>query len=727
MKTGRREKMKLKTAAENNRFNYIRSDKQASLIIHADKKEDSKIPAALFGNFLEHLGFTVQGGLLAQILMNPSMSAKHNMSQAIKETLLKNGEIAEELNNIYYRGESKYLKWKPYTRATGFGALILDDNTEHGIPLPWVAYPYTNCKGNEKGRVGHSVRLDVKEKQEVHLKQGIFIPHEREKSYEGYLWVKAIGQGNLSVSFRRRNRNQGKGAVSGDVLASNDLIWPGEKWQKINFKLSISEVELNKYEPVDFTINAKGDGSIWVDRTVLLPCDHVNGFDPEIIELARKLAPPVLRGPGGNFVSGYHFWHGIGDIDLRQTFPNLAWGGIDDNFFGTDEFLQFCKLIGSEPHICVNMGDGNAEEAASWVEYVNGTKDTVWGRKRAENGHPEPYNVRLWEVGNEIYGEWQIGHCGADENARRYREWASAMKRVDPDIELIANGTEFDLVQPYHHWHEILLEEGGNDLECIALHALPHNNRQLGENQKMENVWCSLMSHTTHWENTNIPELLDMINSKKKERNINLAITEWGILGNSNGPQVSNLGGAVYAGLFLNMLIRLKEHIRVANATAILHGGCIRKAGPFIYTDPQVEVIQRYSRLAGNSLIPVSYIGPGYDVKEGIFFAPCTKDIPYLDSICISLKNGGFILVIINRDPENSIALQIEIEKAENVELISYEEMNGESLVDTNTPLLPDKVKFICKDNEIVSNNKLSIDVNPHSITWLEFRKSKKG
>jgi alpha-L-arabinofuranosidase len=217
-----------------------------------------------------------------------------------------------------------------------------------------------------------------------------------------------------------------------------------------------------------------------------------------------------------------------------------------------------------------------------------------------------------------------------------------------------------------------------------------------------------------------------MIDSKKAGRNIDLAITEWGILGNLDGPHVINLGGAVYAGLFYNMVIRLKEYIRVTNATAIFHGGCIQKAGPFIYADPQVEVIRRYSQLAGGSLIPVSYEGPGYDVEMGIFFAPHTDDVPYLDSICVCRQDGVVVLVIINRHPEQTIPLQIDVGKLKGMKLSSYEEMNGESLIDTNTPLMPDKVKFAQKSIKNSIGNLLHLDIRAHSITWLEFIKDEK-
>ena len=717
--------MESKVNSAKKRFDFVRKpEKQAMLSICVDQKEEGKIPSRIFGNFLEHLGFTVQGGLLAQFLLNPAMAANHNLTEQQRNMLLNNGKIVEDFHRIKDSETDKYKEWSPEIGCTGFGTLVLDDQTEYGIPLPWKVIPHTAGKGNEKGRIGHSVRLDLTD-AEVSLRQGIFPPFHREKSYNGHIWIKAVGQGDISVEFRRRG-NAIKESDREEVIARTDLTWPSDRWEKISFSLVIPEGILDRYEPIDFSITAKGNGRIWVDRAVLLPDDHIDGFDPDIVEEARRLAPPILRGPGGNFVSGYHFWNGIGDIDYRQTFPNPAWGGIEDNFFGIDEFLRFCQLIGAEPHICVNMGDGAAEEAAAWVEYVNGSTDSLWGKKRAKNGHPEPYNVKIWEVGNEIYGEWQIGHCGAEENARRYKEWSEAMKAVDPSIELLATGSPFDAVESHHHWHETLLDEGGKYLECITLHALPNNNRQLGDNKNIDNIWLSLMAHTTRWENMDIPRLLQLIDSKGHGGKVDLAITEWGILGQPNLPVVNNLGGAVYAGLFFNMMIRMKEHIRLANATAILHGGCIRKTGPFIYLDPQVEIIKRYTKLAGGHLIPVSYEGEGYDVEMGVFMAPQVKDVPYLDSLCV-YKEGTISLAIVNRHPFEAIPLEISLNELKEINLMRSEEMTSEGLADANTPLMPDRVKFVNKDVEYdIANNKVKLNTSPRSVTWLEFRTCEK-
>src|SRR5512133_387605 len=164
--------------------------------------------------------------------------------------------------------------------------------------------------------------------------------------------------------------------------------------------------------------------------------------------MAREWTVPLLRSPSGNFASTYHWQDGIGPAERRPTRKNEAWTGLEYNPIGTDEYMRLCRLIGAEPQITVNMATGSAQEAAAWVEYCNAGSETPMGRLRASLGHPEPFNVRLWEVGNEIYGAWQAGYIGADENAERFLAFAQAMRAVDPAIELIATGNSFDFVTP---------------------------------------------------------------------------------------------------------------------------------------------------------------------------------------------------------------------------------------------------------------------------------------
>jgi alpha-L-arabinofuranosidase len=164
------------------------------------------------------------------------------------------------------------------------------------------------------------------------------------------------------------------------------------------------------------------------------------GFRTDVLALLKELRLSVLRWPGGNFVSNYHWQDGIGPKDGRPVRPELAWGGTESNRFGTDEFIEYCAELGAEPYICLNMGTGTLEEALAWVEYCNSTRDTYWAARRRANGHPGSHGVHWWGLGNEIYGEWQVGALSAAEYVAEATRWARAIKMIDPDARLVSCG-----------------------------------------------------------------------------------------------------------------------------------------------------------------------------------------------------------------------------------------------------------------------------------------------
>lgn len=164
------------------------------------------------------------------------------------------------------------------------------------------------------------------------------------------------------------------------------------------------------------------------------------GFRTDVLALLKDLRLSVLRWPGGNFVSNYHWQDGIGPKESRPVRSNLAWGGTETNRFGTDEFIDYCAELGAEPYICLNMGTGTLAEALAWVEYCNSARDTYWAGRRRANGHSEPHGVHWWGLGNEIYGEWQVGALSAREYVAEATRWARAIKMADPQARLVSCG-----------------------------------------------------------------------------------------------------------------------------------------------------------------------------------------------------------------------------------------------------------------------------------------------
>jgi alpha-N-arabinofuranosidase len=194
-------------------------------------------------------------------------------------------------------------------------------------------------------------------------------------------------------------------------------------------------------------ITGTGTGEFHVGAVSLMPADNIDGFRPEVIAVLKQLRFGVLRFPGGNFVSSYEWRYGVGDIDKRPPIFDPVWHALQPNDVGTDEFLTLCKLLGVDPYITVNAGFGDAWSARELVEYANGAATTPMGKWRAHNGHPAPYNVKFWGIGNEPWGDYQMGAMALPQYELKHNMFAKEMKKVDPGITLIAGGAMPDVME----------------------------------------------------------------------------------------------------------------------------------------------------------------------------------------------------------------------------------------------------------------------------------------
>ena len=215
-----------------------------------------------------------------------------------------------------------------------------------------------------------------------------------------------------------------------------------------------------------------------------MPADNINGWRRDVIVLLKELNSPVYRWPGGNFVSGYNWRDGIGDRDRRPPRKNPAWKGVEHNDVGLHEYMDLMDILNTEPYIAVNTGLGTVEEVAEEVEYCNGSVDTPMGKLRAENGRKEPWHVKWWAVGNEMYGSWQLGHMPLSEYVQKHNRVAKAMWKVDPDIKLVGVGATGE-------WSETMLKQCSENMDLISEHIyckdkpdVPAHTHQLAEQIK---------------------------------------------------------------------------------------------------------------------------------------------------------------------------------------------------------------------------------------------------
>ena len=285
------------------------------------------------------------------------------------------------------------------------------------------------------------------------------------KYYVGYIWLKSEGKKSARVRVS---------------LDFNGKSSPNK----------VISTEKGEYEKAEFTFTALEDtdkatlkievldGEVFIGTVSLMPGDNINGMRRDTIGLLKELNAPLYRWPGGNFTSGYEWRDGIGDRDRRPPRKNPAWTGVEHNDFGTDEFIIFCREINTVPMIAANTGFGDAHSAAEWVDYCNSGADTTGGRYRIENGHKKPFNVKYWCVGNEMFGEWQLGFMQLSHYTIKHNLVAKAMWEVDPDLILVGVGDAYRINEAYdpdskqrnRTWSRGMLEDCANWMSMLSEH-----------------------------------------------------------------------------------------------------------------------------------------------------------------------------------------------------------------------------------------------------------------
>jgi alpha-N-arabinofuranosidase len=286
---------------------------------------------------------------------------------------------------------------------------------------------------------------------------------DRERAYSGDQspLVRLEGRESRGIQQAGLALRRGQGYTGRVVVAAESgahvtvsLVWGQAPDDRQTITLSPLRVDYTKF-PLEFSVGADtddgrieiagtGEGTFCVGAVSLMPADNIKGFRADATALLRQLDSGYYRFPGGNFLSGHDWEDAIGDIDRRPPKWDFHWGTLQPNDVGTDEFMVLCELLGVEPYITVNAGFGDARSAANLVEYANGSVDTPYGKLRAANGHPEPYNIRMWNIGNEPYGWWQLGHMALNQYAMKHNMFAKAMRQKDPSIFLFASGAMLD-------------------------------------------------------------------------------------------------------------------------------------------------------------------------------------------------------------------------------------------------------------------------------------------
>ncbi len=251
-----------------------------------------------------------------------------------------------------------------------------------------------------------------------------------------------------------------------------------------------------------------------------------NGFRTDVMKEVRELGVPIVRYPGGNFVSGYHWLDGVGPKDKRPTVLDRAWNTIETNQFGTNEFITWAREVGTEPLFGLNFGTAGAEDAAALVEYCNVPGGTKWSELRKSHGYPEPHNVKFWCVGNEMDGPWQIGHLEAHEYGMKAADAAKQMRAVDSKIKLIACGSSGPFMPTYIEWDRTVLEECYDVVDGISLHRYWGNTEETNHDS---HVYVA-MNLAMDRQIKEISDVCDVVRAhKRSDKQLFLSFDEWNV------------------------------------------------------------------------------------------------------------------------------------------------------------------------------------------------------
>ena len=253
------------------------------------------------------------------------------------------------------------------------------------------------------------------------------------------------------------------------------------------------------------------------------PTAYEKGYRMDVAELVKELGVPVIRYPGGNFVSCYDWHDGIGPKEQRPRRMDYAWATIETNEFGIDEFCQWAEKVGIEPMIAVNLGTGSIKDAGDLVEYCNHPGGTYWSDLRAQNGHPEPYNIKYWCLGNEMEGSWQAGHLSAEDYTKKALEAAKIMRWVDPSIKLVACGSSYEMLPTYLEWDRVMLTELYEQVDYISTH-----NYTMNAGQGTTNFLAAYKQLDTHIKAS--AKAVEFVKAKNHfDKDIKICLDEWNV------------------------------------------------------------------------------------------------------------------------------------------------------------------------------------------------------
>jgi alpha-N-arabinofuranosidase len=413
-----------------------------------------------------------------------------------------------------------------------------------------------------------------------------------------------------------------------------------------------------------------------------------NGFRQDVLDYVRDLDMPIVRYPGGNFVSAYRWEDGIGPREERPVRLDLAWRTRETNQMGVNEFSDWAKLAKTDMMLAMNLGSRGLDDARNFLEYCNHPGGTYWSDLRAKHGYKEPHNVRIWCLGNELDGPWQVGHKSAAEYGHLANEVSKAFKYFDKTLETVACGSSNDKMKSYPEWEATVLDQTYESVDYISLHKYFGN-----EEQDTLNYFAKAMELDRYI--VTVGGIIDYIKAKKRsKRDVKICFDEWNVwyhdrkqdadrIAGWDWPEapalleeVYNLEDALFVASLLNVFIRRSDRVKIACMAQLVNviAPILTRADGPAWRQTIYYPLQLASKYGRGTALNVSTKGPTYDCEVA-------QDVPYLDISAVLHDGGDSIAVFaVNRSVDDALDLSVALQGFKTVQIRTHTVITGENL-----------------------------------------------
>jgi len=460
------------------------------------------------------------------------------------------------------------------------------------------------------------------------------------------------------------------------------------------------------------------------------PTADKNGMRGDVTQLVRDLDIPFVRYPGGNFVSAYNWEDGIGPKKNRPVRLDLAWHTSESNQVGIHEFMDWCDTVGTKPMLAINLGSRGLDEARNFVEYVNGPTGSYWGDLRKKNGRAEPFDCRVWCLGNEMDGPWQVGHKTAEEYGRLANEVAKTLRAFDKGLELIVCGSSHSNMPTYPEWERTVLEHTYDSVDHISLHMYFAN--RTGDTQ----TYLTLNQKLDRYIST-VESAINLVKANKRSKhNVTISFDEWNVWyhsnaadraileGNSGWPHAPRLLEDIYnfedvlqVGLIINTFIRKANVVKLACIAQLVNviAPIMTEPGGIAWRQTIYYPYYFASRFGRGTALQLNVDCAGYDSEHD-------DNVPYLDISGVRNDEAGTLTFFaVNRHPTQTLKLDLALQGfGARAMVIDHQVMTHADLKATNNLIAPDTVVPRAGSGAKVADGALTADLPPHS--WQMIR-----